>query len=179
MAEPTPGADDLVRRIVDANVTYYKAWGALVTDWLAEVSAVAKAAPRVVNLPTPTFGTPAPTTSEHHHHEPPAPVAAALVLEGPAGAEVAGAFEVENVLTEAASGVVVVDPFRDPAGQPVDVSVAVTPSDLELGAGESVVVSLRATVPDALVAGVDHRSTVRVEGIPAGTIAVVLRRTHA
>jgi hypothetical protein len=27
------------------------------------------------------------------------------------------------------------------------------------------------------VAGVDHRSTVRVEGIPAGTIAVVLRRT--
>ncbi|MEZ0447765.1 hypothetical protein [Cellulomonas sp. ICMP 17802] len=176
MAEPGPGADDLVRRIVDANITYYKAWGALVTDWLTEVSAIAKAAPRVVNLQTPTFGTPA-RAPEHHHENVPAPAAAMLVLEGSAGAVAAGAFEVENVLDSPATGVVVVDPFRDPSGQPVDVTVAVTPSDLELGAGESVVVSLRATVPESVVAGVDHRSTVRVEGIPAGTIAVVLRRT--
>jgi hypothetical protein len=102
-----------------------------------------------------------------------------LVLEGPAGTLAAGAFEVENVLDTAASGLVVVDPFRDPAGQPVDVAVVVTPERLELSAGQSVVVSLRATVPDAVAPEVDHRSTVRVDGIPSGTIAVVLRRTGA
>lgn len=186
MAEPPPtaGADDLVRRIVDANVAYYKAWGSLVTDWLAEVTAVAKEAPRVVSLQTP--GRPAthshadaPVAHQHTADDAPAPAAASLVLEGPAGAQAAGAFEVENVLDAAAAGVVVVDPFRDPSGQPVDVEVTVTPSTLDLAAKESVVVSLRATVPDSVVAGVDHRSTVRVEGIPAGTIAVVLRRTDA
>ncbi|WP_421734024.1 hypothetical protein [Cellulomonas sp.] len=186
MAEPRPtaGADDLVRRIVDANVSYYKAWGALVTDWLAEVTAVVQATPGVVSLQTP--GRPAthshddaPATHQHATGDVPAPAAALLVLEGPAGAEAAGAFEVENVLDAAAAGVVVVDPFRDPSGQPVDVEVTVTPSTLDLAAKESVVVSLRATVPDTVVAGVDHRSTVRVDGIPAGTIAVVLRRTDA
>jgi len=176
MAEPSSGAEDLVRRMVDANVTYVKAWGALVTDWLTEVTAVARAAPGVVSVQTPS------TAPRQHTHAEPAPAAgpaaaAVLVLEGPAGAEVAGAFEVENVLDAAAAGVVVVDPFRDPAGQPVDVEVVVTPSDLELAAGASRIVSVRARVPATAVAGVDHRSTVRVEGIPAGTIAVVLRRT--
>ncbi|WP_426592193.1 hypothetical protein ACPPVS_10385 [Cellulomonas sp. McL0617] len=173
MADPTPGAQDLVRRIVDANVTYMKAWGSLVTDWLSEVSAVATAAPGVVSVQTPA------TTPTHTHAPSPAEPAGAavLVLEGPAGAQVAGAFEVENVLDAEASGVVVVDPFRDLAGQPVDVEVAITPTALDLAAGESVIVSVRATVPATAVSGVDHRSTVRVEGIPAGTIAVVLRRT--
>ncbi len=173
------GAEDLVRRMVDANVSYYRAWGSLVTDWLTELTEVARAAPGVVSLQTP----PAPRTSSPapagHRHAPPAPPptpAAVLVLEGPAGTQAAGAFEVENVLDAEAAGVVVVDPFRDPAGQPVGVDVVVAPERLELAPGQSVVVSLRATVPEAAAVGVDHRSTVRVEGIPAGTIAVVLRR---
>lgn len=179
----TTGAEDLVRRMVDANVSYYKAWGALVTDWLTEMTEVAKAAPRAVSLQTPstpsTHTHAAPSTGHRHAPAPPPATAAVLVLEGPAGAQAAGAFEVENILDAPASGVVVVDPFRDPAGQPVDVTVVVTPATLELAPSQSVVVSLQATVPDTLVRDVDHRSTVRVDGIPAGTIAVVLRRTEA
>lgn len=199
------GADDLVRRLVDANVTYVRAWGELVTDWLGAVGQVVRDVPRTVTLQTPT-STSTPTTASgarddaaHHAQHaaatqaatapgtagPGAPAAgsaagpsgATLVLEGAAGDEAGGAFEIENVLGAPATASVVLDPFRDAAGRTLVVDATIRPDAVTLDAGESTVVVLRVRVPADAEPGVDHRSTLRIDGIPAGTVGVVLRRT--
>lgn len=201
MAEPPGAADDLVKRLVEANVTYVRAWGELVTDWLGAVGEVVRDVPRSVTLTTPPAPTGrTPTSAEasatsaraaaaHARHAgaggaqpdaaqgPAAAPAAALVLEAPAGGEASGAFEVENVLGAPASASVVLDPFTDAAGASLAVATTIRPEAVTLEAGESTVVVVRVTVPDDARPGTDYRSVVRIEGIPAGTVGVVLRRT--
>ncbi|MDM7853543.1 hypothetical protein [Cellulomonas alba] len=192
---PGGGADDLVRRLVDANVTYVRAWGDLVTDWLGAVGQVVRDVPRAVTLQTPAATTPRDDAAHRAQHaaaaqaasasgtaasgSPAAPSAAALVLEGAVGEEAGGAFEIENVLDAPATASVVLDPFRDAAGGTLHVDATIRPHAVTLDAGESTVVVLRVRVPADAQAGSDYRSTLRIDGIPAGTVGVVLRRTDA
>ncbi len=190
MAE-SPDLSDAWRRAADANLRYYREWGRLAGTWLDELRGVgqelvsasargpdpwsvathapeahdrsgAGAAP-APGYPRPPAGTVAPSTA-----------APSLVLEAAAGEPAVGAFLVENGLGHPVEAVVTADPLTGAAAG-VDLDVVFQPARLDLGTGDSTVVTVTVTVPADLPTG-DHRTTIRVPDLAGTAIGLVVRR---
>jgi hypothetical protein len=171
-----PGLNvDVLRRAAEANMRYYQAWGDLARQWLDEITAVS----RDVLSKTAPASTAARTVSvaPAAAAQPAAPPAgaAALVLEASAGAEATGAFLVENHLGHPVDAAMLADPIEGAD----DVVLQFEPPGVSLAPHESAVVKVRVIVPSGLSAGVDHRTTLRVPGLPGTSIPVVVRRTDS
>lgn len=178
--------EEVLRRLIDANLKYYQGLGQLVTDYVGALSRVSQdlgsvlvarsAAGRASGLPG-AGGPPARAAAgEQPQSLPVQSGVPALVLEGPANALVQGMFRVDNGLPREVAAPVAATPFMDESGAEVHFDLASEPKVVALKAGESALVRLGVTIPEAIPDGATCRGEVTVPGLSHMAIPVVIRR---
>jgi hypothetical protein len=167
MADPV-GLDQAWRRALEANARYYEALGQVTADYLRTLMGVLGELrlPARFGLREAPPAAPAP---------PPAPPAA-MVLEAAAGQAAAGAFMVQNRLTQKVAAPVVASAFLDPSGHEARPLLAFEPDVVALEPGEQMLVRVTARIDDRLESGVAYRGEVTIPGLSGDRVQLVLRR---
>jgi hypothetical protein len=165
-----------MRRAMETNLRFYEAVGRVTVDYLRALSGVWDETRRTMpgwqftTAPAASAAPPGPTATGG------ATSAAAVVLEGPLGAEVRGAFVVTNDLPRRAVAPVMVSAFRDAVGDETAIPLRIEPGLLQLDPGARAVVQVVATVSDALREDAVYHAELSVPDLSASRIAVLLRR---
>lgn len=185
---PEPGLRaGLLRRALDAQLTYYAAVSRVTMEYLEAIAGLAGDITVPINLgdhtilvpseradaAAPTARRPPASSPAQTQASPPPP---ALVLEAPAGACAVGVFLVENLRAECVSGPVEVSGFTSADGRAVESSLLLDPAVVSLEAGEQVLVGVTATISDELEPGVSYRGMLSVPGLAGGGMPIVIRR---
>jgi hypothetical protein len=170
MADPA-GLDQALRRALEANARYYEALGQLTADYLKTLVGVLGELrlPARFDVRQPAPAAPAP---------PPTP-APAMVLEAARGQTAAGAFMVQNRLTQKVSAPVVASAFLDPSGHEARPALSFDPDVVALDPGEQVLVRVTARIDDRLEAVVAYRGEVTIPCLSGDRVQLVLRRRPA
>jgi hypothetical protein len=160
------------RRVMDANMRYYRAVGELT---LGHVRALSDAAGELLRAPAASPPSPPRAAPERKHSE----AQPAMVLESEAGAAAIGAFVIANGLDRRVTAPIVVSRLMSPEGHEVRPTLAFEPEVVLLEPGEQVLVRIAAAVDNSLVPGVRYRGELTVPDLPGTRIPIVLRRREA
>jgi hypothetical protein len=170
--------EELLRRIVEANLRYYEAVERLSVDYVRAVAgSVRSLGTGLRNENALATAGKTWTIRDPHLAAVDAPAnAPALVLEAEVGGSATGAFVGENLLAEGTSSPVVVSPFVSDDGRELRPRLVFDPEVVVLTAGEETVVRVVATVDEAFEPGVAYRAEVTVHGLVGPGLTVVTRR---
>jgi len=164
-----PSLEQLWRRAVDAQLTYYRSIGQLSVEY-------ARAALGVVRTDRPSV-VPSPTTPAAQATQPAA--APVLALEAEAGSWALGMFVVENSTGAPVSAAVELPALADADGRQVHGEIRFEPEVITLQPGEQTLVQIGVEVTRGLRRGVDYRGEVSVPGLTGTRIPLVVRRVAA
>jgi hypothetical protein len=170
--------EDVLRRVVQANLRYYEAVERLSADYVraiaGAVGSLGAGLPKELAVRTADQTR---TTRDSYLATMEAPPSApALVLEAEDGGTVTGAFVVENLLAEGMSSPVVVSAFVSHNGHELRPGLVFDPELVVLAAGEETLVRVIATVDEAFEPGVAYRAEVTVPGLPGPGLTMIVRR---
>jgi hypothetical protein len=98
-----------------------------------------------------------------------------VVLKGPPGETVSGAFVLENQRSETVEATVLATPFVDLAGDHVDIPLTLEPSRVSLDPGQEVVVRLTTVMPAGMSLDQQLQGAIHVPGLTTSTVPVVVR----
>ncbi len=160
-----------MRRALEANARYYEALGQVTADYLKSLLGVLGELRLPARFDVQGASPAAPAA-------PPAP-APAMVLEAATGDDAAGAFMVQNRLTQKVAAPVVASAFLDPSGNEARPILAFDPDVVALDPGEQILVRVTARVDDRLEPGVAYRGEVTIPGLSGDRIQLVVRRRAA
>ncbi|MGQ0649321.1 MAG: hypothetical protein ACT4P7_17350 [Gemmatimonadaceae bacterium] len=165
------------RRLLDANMRYYEAVGAIARDYMSAMTSAWRDAIPPLTLRVPTATPHGPGPGPGRSNPSPAPASTpALVLEAPAGQEARAAFAVFNDLSREISAPITVSPLRDDTGAEARPALRLHPGLLTLPPGARGVVEVHAAIDDTLAPDVGYYGTITVPDLTTGKIAVVVRR---
>jgi hypothetical protein len=174
--------NEIVKRTAEVNLTYYKGFLQLATEYVRGLGSVVGTlrsevpfAPRTTSSTTAASG-PAAAPPKNPVPSPARQGEAQLVLEGEPGGVAHGAFKLTNTLGKPVTAVVSATPVVDRSGASVNVPIAVTPAQLRLDPGESRAVVVAAELPTAMAMEEQFSSVLEVPGLSAQGISVVIRR---
>lgn len=159
---------EIVRRTVQANAKFYKAWVDLSLDYVRGLSEILAGAPASGGTGT-TTGVPAQETTAG---------AGALVVEGEDGSTVRAAFLVSNDLGRKLTCELFASDFAAPDGVEVKIPATFEPARVELEPGEQRVVHALVTIDASLAAGVAHTGSFAIRGMDGFAVPVIVRRRH-
>lgn len=165
------------KRLTEANLRYYSGYAKLAREYVDEVVASFQGARRasasgpIGAVPTEARARPAPAPAAPEPSPPPA-----MALEGRLGSRPAGAFVVENGLDRRVRTPLLASSFKGPAGAELSIPLTFEPAEIDLEAGDQVLVRVTAAIDDSLEHGVVYRGDVTVPGLPGTRVGLVVRR---
>lgn len=174
--------NEIVKRTAEVNLTYYKGFLQLATEYVrglgSVVGALRSEVPFAAHKTASTTAASRPAAATPTN---PAPAQACqgeaqLVLEGEPGGVAHGAFKLTNTLGKPVTAVVSATPVVDRSGASVKVPIAVTPAQLRLDPGESRAVAVAAELPATMAMEDKFSAMLEVPGLSAEGIGVVIRR---
>jgi hypothetical protein len=179
VADQRPDLGLVLRRVSEANLRYYQAWGQLTVDYVSSLVGLVGDLTRAnrsqsgpVSAPVQMM-TPAAAPMATPAAAPPPP---AMVLEAESGGHAVGAFLVENRLAQRVSAPVVASTFLDPDGREFRPQLSLEPEIVTLEPGEQILVRVLSAIDDQLEPGVTYRGNVSVPGLGGSNLRLVLRR---
>jgi len=165
-------ADEVLKRLVDANLRWYEGFGRVTADYAQALSKLWTDAALGIFTPKTTHATAAPASP------PAAPRPASLVLEAELGQVAQGVLMVENRLARAVTADVVTSAFSSETGAEVRPVMRVQPGSVTLEPGARTLVQVSAMIDERLEPGGTYRGEVSVPGLSDTPIPIVLRRQH-